>query len=373
MSKVENFNGTINNQVVNSKKLDFGKRIRTVTIADLHSYTSNEERARRLAEAIKAQEPDIIFIAGDLFNGGKPWSGGEKLDKLRKFIDIISEVAPVCVTWGNHDLRGLTPENEETRKENFSRLEDVRPGSVFPLYNDKVFINGMEIIGFVPRFELMELGGLQKQLHGVAHDEFIKDYEETGVKFENRPGYVNVYLGHDPHLIAASENGVGLESLKVVDYFVTGHLHDGYKAFFNQIDKIKNLVTGKGLSILEHDKGLVERPTGLVDKDGNYIKGTKRPLGSTNLCRGIVYIDNDAQQKIWQSPDGKFYKNATDQPNVQIWQPIMEEMARKEIIANDWHFMLISEGITPTFIPNERAATVNVVDIDGADIIGMHK
>jgi hypothetical protein len=51
----------------------------------------------------------------------------------------------------------------------------------------------------------------------------------------------------------------------------------------------------------------------------------------------------------------------------------MEEMARKEIIANNWHFMLISEGITPKFVPSEKAATINVVDIDGVDQLGRHR
>ena len=367
MSKVENFNGTITKQVVNSRKLDFGRKIRTLTISDLHSYTSDDARATRLAEAIKQQEPDIIFIAGDLYNGGKPWEGGEKLEQFRRFVQNISEVAPVCITWGNHDLRGLNPENKDTRLKNLRDLEETRPGSVFPLYNDKVIVNGMEIVGFVPRFELMENAGLKTQIHGIAHDEFIRDYHEQGVKFENRPGTVNVYLGHDPHLIAASENGIGLEDLSVCDYFVTGHLHDGYKALLSPIDKMKRAITGRGLKTLEFDKGLVEQPTGIVDRFGNQIKGTRKPLGPTNLCRGIVYIDNDAQQKFLQMPDGKFYKNSATKPNVQIWQPVMEEIARQEILDNNLHFMLISEGIAPSFFPKEELATMNVVDISSED------
>ena len=368
MKKFENFNGTITKQVVNSRKLNFGSKIRTLTISDLHSYTSDVERAERLAETIKQQEPNIIFIAGDLYNGGKPWEGGEKLEQFRKFVQNISEVAPVCITWGNHDLRGLNQNNKDTRLKNLYDLEDVRPGSVFPLYNDKVIVNGMEIVGFVPRFELMENEGLKTQIHGIAHDEFIQDYQKKGVKFENMPGIINAFLGHDPHLIAASENGIGLGDLAVCDFFVTGHLHDGYKALLDPIDKMKKSITGEGLKILEFDKGLVEQPTGVVDRLGNPIKGTKKLLGPTNLCRGIVYLDNEAQQKVLQLQDGKFYKNIAIEPNVQIWQPTIENSAREEILNNNLHFMLISEGIAPGFLPKEELATINVVDISNEDI-----
>ena len=384
---IDNFNGKITKQVINSRKLDFGKKIRTLTISDLHGYTDNSRRAERLAEAIKRQEPDIIFIAGDIFGSlaesivgvftggdGKQWEGAAGYQKFRKFIDNVSEVCPVAITWGNHDIRGMNEENQDTRIKHLRNLENVRPGSVLPLYNDRVIVNGMEIIGYVPSFDLMENEGMKTQIHGIAHDKFIEEFHDKSVKFENKPGVVTTYLGHDPHLIAASENGVGLGDLSVCDYFITGHLHDGYKALLSPFDKAKKAFTGAGLSILEFDKGLVEQPTGVVDKDGKLIEGSKKPLGPSNLCRGIVYFDDESQQKIWQSPDGKFYKNAAKEPNVQVWQSVLEETARKEILDNNLHFMLISEGISPSFLPKESRATMNVVDIEGvSEDITRHK
>ena len=367
MVNIENFNGKIVSSVIQSRKLSFGRKIRTVIISDLHSYTSKEKKAERLAEAIKTQEPEIIFIAGDIFNGGTPWNGGEKYEGIRKFIDNLSEVCPVCITLGNHDLIKLNEENRNIRKRNFQSLENVRPGEVFPLFNDKVIVNGMEIIGYVPRLELMAGRGLKTQLHGLAHDEFIRDYDEKGIKFNNRPGTLNVYLGHDPHLIAASENGVGLGKLTACDFFITGHLHDGYKPLLSSFDKAKRIITGKGLKGLELDKGYTEQNTGVVDKNGEMIAGSRRLwIGPTNLCRGIVYIDNDAQQRFLQLPDGKFYKNASNEPNVQNWKPVLELVAREEILQNKLHYMLISEGIAPGFMRREKLTTINVVDIEGA-------
>ena len=371
--ELKNFNGKVIQQVVNSYKLGMGKSIRTLTIADLHGYTNNPELAKRLAEAIKEIEPDIIFIAGDIYSGGKPWDGGEKLEQFKKFIQNISEVAPVCITWGNHDLRSI--KNKDERIKNLRNLEEVRPGSVFPLYNDSVAFNCMEIVGFVPRFELMEGPGLKTQVHGLAHDEFIRDYDKYGVKFSRNDGVVNVYLGHDPHLIGASENGIGLGDLSVCDFFVTGHLHDGYKTVVEFLDKKKKALTGSGfksidpISSLAFDRGWTDQPFSIVDKNGKTIKREKYPLylGIINLCRGIVYLDNNAQQKFLQLPDGTFYKNASSEDNVQVWEPVLESVARKDILKNKLHFMLISEGITPVFSPKEELATINVVDIKGTD------
>ncbi len=361
------FTGNINHQSIPSRKLDFGRRVRTITISDLHDYTNDPERANRLAEALKRENPDFIFVAGDIFHGSfvkglfskkTEWDGSQTLESFRKFIANISEAAPVFVTWGNHDLRKMTPENENERISNLRRLEDVRPGQVYPLYNDRVFVNGMEIIGYVPSFELMEGPkgeGLRIQLHGIAHHKFIEEYEAKGVKFQN-PDALTTYLGHDPHLIAADETGIGLKGLSVCDFFITGHLHDGYKPV------LASLGLGN-IEGLQYDRGFTEQGV-ILDKDGNKIHRSFI-WGKTNLCRGIVYIDDNAQQKLLQMPDGKFYKNMATGLNRQIWNPILEEEARNQILNDKLHFMLISEGVAPAFAPKEKYATINVVDFEG--------
>lgn len=366
--KIDGFNGHVVRNVIHNRKLNFGQKIRTVTIADLHSYTSNKDRADRLSNAVKKLHPDIIMIAGDIFNGGTPWNGGDKYEGVKYFVEDLSQECPVVITLGNHDLIKLDDTNREIRKYNFQSLENVNPGNVYPLFNDRAYVNGIEVVGFVPRYELMGGEGLQTQLHGIAHDEFIRDYNESGKKFEHEEDAVTVYLGHDPHLIGASENGVGLGDLKAADIFYTGHIHDGYKAFLSIIDKIKRALTGTGLKGLELDNGYTEQPTGVVDKDGNYIKGSRRLwIGPTNLCRGMVFLDDEAQQKYLQLPDDRFYKNASNEPNVQEWVQTDQMAAAKDIIDRKLHCMLISEGVSPSFLPKEKIATINILDIESTD------
>ena len=360
MAKVSNFNGKVVKSVVQSKKISFGSKIRVVVISDLHNYTTDREQASRLAEEIKRQNPDFVFIAGDIFNIGKQWEDETSLSGLWYFLGNVSEVAPVFITWGNHDIVGTTDKNREERLKNLRLLEKARPGEVYPLYNECVIVKGMEVMGFVPTLGI--LGGLSNQLHGIAHDKFIDMYEKKGTRFSSDPSRMKTYLGHNPHLIAASENGVGLGSLKVCDFFVTGHLHNGYKLVIEHLRKMFKMKP-KELSSLAFDKGWVEQPI-VVNRKGLPILTSLYPvfMGHTNLCRGIVYIDDDAQQKYLQLPDGNMYKNASSKPNVQVWEPILPDLARKEIMDDDLSCMIISEGINPGFISGEEMATMNTVD-----------
>ena len=362
------FKGNIIKQIIDSNKLDINTTIRTVTIGDLHGYTNNSTRSNRLALAIKRLEPDIIFIAGDLFNGGNPWNGGDKLNEFKKFIQDISEGAIVCITWGNHDLRFMNKCNREIRFSNFYNLENERPGKIYPLYNDVVTINNMEILGYVPRNELVELSGIKIQAHGIAHDMFIKEYHNEGVKFSDDNSLYKVYLGHDPHLIATSENGIGLEDLKVCDFFVEAHMHDGYKNFYKLINYVKKQLTGEELKMFELDKGVTEKPFGDVNRKGYIIPGTKKLLGPINLCRGIIYINDEAQQKFLQLNNDFYYNNSLEL-NTHEWKEVVEERARDNILENNLHPMLVSNGISPSFIYSEKDATINYVEIKGKKLI----
>ena len=369
---IKDFNGNVVERSVDSKKLSFGKNIRTLTISDLHGYACNSKKAERLAKVIKDKKPSVIFIAGDIFKRGSSWEGGFRLKQFREFIQNLSEAAPVCITWGSQDVSGMIEETRDERLKNFHKLETARPGRVFPLYNDKVFVNGMEIIGFVPKFELMDGISLRAQINGDAHDKFIEDYNNNGIKFENEPGVINVYLGHNPHLIASSEDGVGLGDLSVCDFFVTGHLHDGYKAVLEFLDSMKKKFSlrHKGFKTLNLensfnlDQGWIYQPSSIAN-DYKKISRNNIPFfdGPINLCRGIVYIDDNAQQRFLQTADGSFFENDAMEENEQEWKKVTKVKARETILNDNLHFMLISEGIAPAFIKKEAYATIDIVDI----------
>ena len=305
-----------------------------------------------MIEAIKEIKPDIILIAGDIFNNGKVWEGGAKLLKFREFLGQLSLICPVCLTLGNHDLRGTNKKNKELRLRKFYDLKKLNVRRIYPLYNDSIVIGNIEVLGYVPRFDLMEGEGLKKQIHGLAHDEFIADYEKEGTKFTSGKSTLKIYLGHAPHLIASSENGVGLKSL-VADFFVTGHMHNGYKCIFDFFKKSNH-------KSLEFDNGWVEQPTGVLDKDGKLVS-LPFILGKSNLCRGIVYINNDAQEIVLDLY-GKYYLNKSNELNKQVWEESSQDILLDKINKENLHPMIISEGVTPKFTSVEKLVTINYVE-----------
>lgn len=319
--KIDDFKGNIIKNTIYNKKINS----KIIVLADIHGYTSNNKLLMRLVKAIKELKPDIILIAGDIFNNGKAWEGGPKLLRFRDFLSHLSLICPVCITLGNHDLRGMNKNNKELRLRKFYDLKKLNLNRIYPLYNDKVKVNNIEILGYDPRFELMEEEGLKTQIYGLTHGEFIKDYDKKGVKFLN-DNSLKIYLGHAPHLIGISESNIGLGDLSSCDFFVTG------------------------------------QPTCILTHDGKKINRLFSPIyGKTNLCQGIVYIDNSAQQKVLDIYN-KFYVNESNELNIQKWKLIDEIKGREIALNNSLHPMLISKGLNPTFLKREKFVNINYIE-----------
>ena len=362
------FKGRVIENEIFTRKLNFGQEIRTLTISDMHGYTNRSGRTEKLINEVREQEPDVIFIPGDIFSGGKPWEGGEKLEKFKEFIKEISEIAPVVLTWGNHDLRGMNEENEELRINTFQGLSELNPGRVFPLFNDKVTIGDMEVIGIVPEFNLMENEGMADQLNGIARDKEVETFnKEYGDLIEEKPDTLIVALLHDPHLLEVSAQGTSLGKLSVVDSFIAGHLHDGYLALFNCFNELKKKLTGTGFKVFDYDGGLVEQVYGLNDKTGKRVVNP-RILGPTTGCRGNIYVDDNSNRKLLEVY-GKWYKNAAPLGEEPKWEKIRRKDAIKEYINNKYHSMHINEGLYPNFflpIHIGKMDTISVVTYKGA-------
>lgn len=346
--KTDKFSGNIIKSTIYNKKINS----KMIIMSDIHEYSNNTKLSKRLVDVVKEQKPDIILIAGDIFNSGKAWEGGDKLLKFREFLSYLSLICPVCLTLGNHDLRGTNKKNKELRLRKFYDLKKLNVNRIYPLYNDSVVINNIEVLGYVPRFDLMEGAGLKKQIHGLAHDEFIADYEKDGIKFTSDKNTYKIYLGHAPHLIASSENGIGLKSL-VADFYVTGHMHNGYKCVFDFFKKPNH-------KSLEFDNGWVEQPTGVLDKNGKLVSFPFL-LGKSNLCRGIVYIDNDAQVKALDLYN-KYYINKSKEVNKEEWEESSLDIVYDKITKENLHPMIISEGVTPKFKSIEKLVTINYIE-----------
>lgn len=329
MKKILNYDISTYNII--TSKLPFNENKKVILIADLHGYINNKNKKDSLIDIIKVKKPHHIIIAGDIMQGNK-WLQTKSLNNFKDFLIKLSEV-PIFISLGNHDLVGVKNKNKIINT--FKSLKDIN--NVYPLIKDKIIYDGFEIIGYLPTSK--NLNNLSKQKHGIAHDEFIKEYNDNGIKPTKNTNNIITFVGHNPNLIGKSENGIGLGLLSKVEVFYTGHLHNGYLRS-NTINKNPDKYL---------DKGYMEKIYNL-SKNGKFKNIKPLFFEKTNLCRGIIYIDNNAKHHLLQLRNGNFYSNTLLEDNKQNWITIDKDKAINEIEKNKYSSLIITGGINKFFI-----------------------
>ena len=158
-------------------------------ISDLHlGHVRNGSFLRRMVAKILREEPDAIFIAGDLYDG-------TAIDAKRAAEPLSSLTAPQGVYFvaGNHEQFG----------DDSKYLQAVEAAGVRVLSNEKVDADGLQIIGVPYR-------------HATKDGHFASVLEGIGVDRQR----ASILLTHAPdHPAIAEAAGVSLQ--------LSGHTHLG--------------------------------------------------------------------------------------------------------------------------------------------------
>lgn len=75
---------------------------RVVQLSDLHMAEFGKEN-ESLIESVTEQQPDIIVITGDLLVRHMAKTNGEQTEKIRPFLEKLSQIAPCYFVSGNHE------------------------------------------------------------------------------------------------------------------------------------------------------------------------------------------------------------------------------------------------------------------------------
>src|SRR5882762_4681573 len=128
---------------------------RAALISDVHlGHVRNGSFLRRMVAKILKEEPDAIFIAGDLYDG-------TAIDAGRAAEPLNELVAPhgVYFVAGNHEQFG----------DDSKYLRAIAAAGVRVLSNEKVEVDGLQIIG-VPYRDARQDGPFVSVLHGIGLD-----------------------------------------------------------------------------------------------------------------------------------------------------------------------------------------------------------
>jgi predicted MPP superfamily phosphohydrolase len=168
-----------------------------VWVSDTHlGQVKNYGFSLKIAVMVQNLHPDIVFIGGDLYDG-------EAVD-LDKAIEPFSRIS---VPYGIYFVTG----NHEEFYDNTPYLEAVWRAGIRVLYNEKVDLDGLQIIGVDYKDSRRE-------------EQFRTILQKMGID-RQKP---SILLKHVPlHLQVAKEQGISLQ--------LSGHTHQGQVFLFRFI------------------------------------------------------------------------------------------------------------------------------------------
>jgi len=168
-----------------------------VWVSDTHlGQVRNDGFAQKIATLVQSLHPDIVFIGGDLYDG-------EAVD-LGKVIEPFSKMS---VPGGMYFVTG----NHEEFYDNTPYLQAVRRAGIRVLYNEKVDLDGLQIVGVDYKDSRSE-------------EQFRTILQKMGID----PHQPSILLKHVPlHLHVAKEQGISLQ--------LSGHTHQGQVFLFRFI------------------------------------------------------------------------------------------------------------------------------------------
>lgn len=162
---------------------------KAVMISDLHlGHVRGAEFARNLVATIRQLRPEIVFLAGDVYDGAFA-----DLDELAGPLRSLN--APL----GNYFVAG----NHEEMHNHSGHLRAVENAGVRLLNNEKILVDGLQIVGV--------------HHHDAAHPERLSKVLERASIDRSQP---SVLLVHAPDQLAVAEKaGISLQ--------LSGHTHRG--------------------------------------------------------------------------------------------------------------------------------------------------
>lgn len=150
-------------------KADVTDSIRIVQLTDLHSRQFGSDN-KRLVSLVAEQQPDLIFMTGDMINKDET-----DLSGICSLISDLSEIAPVYYSYGNSETAWISASNIDLSED----LTDAG-ARVLELEYDDVIVNDQElrIGGYAGYYRTPQMETKNKQIRAEKLA-FADEFENT--------------------------------------------------------------------------------------------------------------------------------------------------------------------------------------------------
>lgn len=205
---------TTSYDVIINKTIPERTSMKVVLLADTHfGYNAGVLHARELVRKINKQKPDLVCIAGDIFDN--EYDAVRNPEKLEKTLRGIKSTYGVYACWGNHDL------NEEilagfTFKHKDGDLSDIKDPRMKKFLKDSN-IHILEDESVLINDQFYVIGRKDASLTEKIHETRKAPAQLTEKLDRNKP---IIMIDHQPkELQELADAGVDLD--------LCGHTHDG--------------------------------------------------------------------------------------------------------------------------------------------------
>lgn len=179
--------------------------LRIVLVSDLHERSFGKENMR-LVKKIRSQQPDAVFLVGDMIDGD---ADEDDVQGLLELIKVLCEIAPVYFSPGNHELEYMQKDASLLDKVASAGATAVNDSYVDAnIAGQAVRIGGTMGHGFY-------FGRSEEEFTSSAEYVFLKEFEDTSVP--------KICLAHMPDTFIFN----GAYKLWDVDLVLSGHTHGG--------------------------------------------------------------------------------------------------------------------------------------------------
>lgn len=129
-----------------------GEDMTVALLADLHlGYSTEPEYIEQAVEAINAMQPDLVVIAGDIFDN--EYEAVPNPDRIAAALALLDSTYGTYACWGNHDLSepilaGFTWDTADADKNDLRMAEFLQKADVTLLEDRAVTLeNGVQLVG----------------------------------------------------------------------------------------------------------------------------------------------------------------------------------------------------------------------------------